>query len=440
MIRCAFFPEWPEQASALQSAAPALLWRLFVGACVGPISAWRSSNSLSSIQPARPGFRCTAQFEFADTLPMYHGTWSPPCPHAYLGAHPALRITIVALNTGDVTHERPCPFRSRSLTWPRLFRAATRLTPSAIPWRWRQHVERLGLQALLAGEHHNISGVASSAAAVLIGHVRQAIRRTLRGPGRAASWLPSHAPLVIAEQFGTLEIAVPGPYRLGAGPVRPAAMVPPSTRCAGGPAGSLEFPALVEELRGFLAASQPGQLVVRAIPGEGAGISSTIWLLGSSDFGARLAAELGLPFSFRGAFLAAGHGGNAACTGILCKPSATLARPYAMIRRARGGGRIRRGRLSANRPPKQLKFLSLVRWPSPAIAAAGPRVWTAYRNEWEREAVNQRQALPSWAEPDTVKRRLEALVAETEADEIMIVSDFFDIADRLRSFEYCHRP
>lgn len=205
-------------------------------------------------------------------------------------------------------------------------------------------------------------------------------------------------------------------------------MAPRSTRCAA-PRSGLEFPALVEELRGFLAPSRPGQ-PVRAIPGEGLDIP--IWLLGSSDFSARLAAELGLPFSFAGHFSPEGMAAMRLYRHLF-KPSETLARPYAMIGvpvvAAPTDEEARR--LSTT---QQLKFLSLVRGnrlqlQPPVDSMDG--LW----NEWEREAVNQRLGAAIVGGPETVKRRLEALVAETEADEVMIVSDFYDIADRLRSFE-----
>ena len=289
-----------------------------------------------------------------------------------------------------------------------------------------QHVERLGYKRFWLAEHHNINGVASSATAVLIGHIA-GHTSTLR-VGSGGVMLPNHAPLIIAEQFGTLETLYPGRIDLGLGRA-PGSDGATQHALRRGPRSGLEFPALVEELRGFLAPSRPGQ-PVRAIPGEGLDIP--IWLLGSSDFSARLAAELGLPFSFAGHFSPEGMAAMRLYRHLF-KPSETLTRPYAMI-----GVPVvaaptdeEAQRLSTT---QQLKFLSLVRGNrlqlQPPVDSMD-ELW----NEWEREAVNQRLGAAIVGGPETVKRRLEALVAETEADEVMIVSDFYDIADRLRSFE-----
>ena len=168
---------------------------------------------------------------------------------------------------------------------------------------------------------------------------------------------------------------------------------------------------------------------MRAIPGEGLDIP--IWLLGSSDFSARMAAELGLPFSFAGHFSPEGMAAMRLYRHLF-KPSATLSKPYSMI----GVPVIAAETDEAARfqaTTQELKFLS---WCVATGCSCSRRssmdgVW----NEWERAAVEQRLGAAIVGGPDTVKRKLEALVAETEADEVMIVSDFFDIRDRLRSFE-----
>ncbi|MBR8654522.1 LLM class flavin-dependent oxidoreductase [Achromobacter sp. Marseille-Q0513] len=289
-----------------------------------------------------------------------------------------------------------------------------------------QQAERLGYNRFWLAEHHNINGVASSATAVLIGHVA-AHTKTLR-VGSGGVMLPNHAPLIIAEQFGTLETLYPGRIDLGLGRA-PGSDGATQHALRRGPRSGLEFPALVEELRGFLAPSRPGQ-PVRAIPGEGLDIP--IWLLGSSDFSARMAAELGLPFSFAGHFSPEGMAAMRLYRHLF-KPSATLSKPYSMI----GVPVIAAETDEAARfqaTTQELKFLSLVRGnrlqlQPPVESMDG--VW----NEWERAAVEQRLGAAIVGGPDTVKRKLEALVAKTEADEVMIVSDFFDIRDRLRSFE-----
>src|ERR1700729_1467825 len=158
-----------------------------------------------------------------------------------------------------------------------------------------QHVEKLGYKRYWLAEHHSIAGLACSATPVLIGHVAAATKTIRVGSGGVM--LPNHAPLVVAEQFGTLEALYPGRIDLGLG------------RAPGGDYQTMralrrdlsgdEFPVLLEELRAYLGPEKPGQ-PVKAIPGQGSNVPIT--LLGSSDFSARLAATLGLPFAFAAHF------------------------------------------------------------------------------------------------------------------------------------------
>src|SRR3954454_16591450 len=157
-------------------------------------------------------------------------------------------------------------------------------------------VERLGYRRIWVAEHHNIPGVASSATAVLIGAIADATSTIRVGSG--GIMLPNHAPLVVAEQFGTLEALHPGRIDLGLG------RAPGTDHVTGwalrrNPKGGVDFAEEVAELREFLAPAQPGQRV-RAIPGAGADVA--VWLLGSSTYGAALAAQLGLPFAFASHF------------------------------------------------------------------------------------------------------------------------------------------
>ena len=160
-----------------------------------------------------------------------------------------------------------------------------------------QHVEQLGYKRYWLAEHHSIAGLACSATPVLIGHVAAATKTIRVGSGGVM--LPNHAPLVVAEQFGTLEALYPGRIDLGLG------------RAPGGDFLTMralrrdlrqsgdDFPALLEELRTYLGPEKPGQ-VVKAIPGQGSNVPIT--LLGSSGFSAQLAATLGLPFAFAAHF------------------------------------------------------------------------------------------------------------------------------------------
>ncbi|WP_026637902.1 LLM class flavin-dependent oxidoreductase [Bordetella petrii] len=289
-----------------------------------------------------------------------------------------------------------------------------------------QHVERWGYKRFWLAEHHNITGVASSATAVLIGHV--AARTSTLRVGSGGIMLPNHAPLIIAEQFGTLESLFPGRIDLGLGRA-PGSDGATQHALRRGPRSGLEFPALLDELRAFLAPERPGQSV-RAIPG--AGLDIPIWLLGSSDFSARLAAELGLPFSFAGHFSPEGMAAMRLYRHLF-KPSATLSRPYAMI-----GVPVIAADTDEHAhylaTTQQLKFLSLVRGNrlqlQPPVASMDG-LW----NEWEQHAVEQKLAASIVGGPATVKAGLQALIAQTEADEVMIVSDFYRHADRLRSYE-----
>lgn len=289
-----------------------------------------------------------------------------------------------------------------------------------------QHVERWGYNRFWLAEHHNITGVASSATAVLIGHVA-GHTSTLR-VGSGGVMLPNHAPLIIAEQFGTLETLYPGRIDLGLGRA-PGSDGATQQALRRGPRSGLEFPALLDELRAYFAPTRPGQ-AVRAIPGEG--LNVPIWLLGSSDFSARLAAELGLPFSFAGHFSPEGMAAMRLYRHLF-KPSDVLKRPYAMIGVPVVAAETD-DEAQFQATTQQQKFLSLVRGnrlPVQPPVKSMDGLW----NQFEQEAVNQRLAASIVGGPETVKRKLEALVAQTEADEVMIVSDFFAHADRLRSFE-----
>ncbi|ARP81306.1 LLM class flavin-dependent oxidoreductase [Bordetella genomosp. 8] len=289
-----------------------------------------------------------------------------------------------------------------------------------------RHVESLGYNRFWLAEHHNINGIASSATAVLIGHVA-AHTHTIR-VGSGGVMLPNHASLIIAEQFGTLESLFPGRIDLGLG--RAPGSDGLTQRALGrDPRSGMNFPTQLEELRAYFRPAHPTQ-AVRAIPGEG--LNVPIWLLGSSDFSARLAAQLGLPFSFAGHFSPEGMAAMQLYRHLF-QPSDVLDRPYSMI-----GVPIIAADTDAEAQrqstTQQQKFLSVVRGhrlqlQPPVDDMSG--LW----DQWEKAAVQQRLGASIVGGPETVKRELEALVARTQADEVMIVSDFYDPADRLRSYE-----
>src|ERR1700719_1881460 len=189
-----------------------------------------------------------------------------------------------------------------------------------------QHVERLGYKRYWLAEHHSIAGLACSATPVLIGHVAAATKSIRVGSGGVM--LPNHAPLVVAEQFGTLEALYPGRIDLGLG------------RAPGGDFETMralrrdlgqsgdDFPALLQELRTYLGPEKPGQ-VVRAIPGQGSNVPIT--LLGSSGFSAQLAGMLGLPFAFAAHFAPEGLRAAAQLYQDQFRPSEVLRKAYLMV-------------------------------------------------------------------------------------------------------------
>jgi luciferase family oxidoreductase group 1 len=290
-----------------------------------------------------------------------------------------------------------------------------------------QHAERWGYRRFWLAEHHNMTGIASAATAVLIGHVA-GNTQTIR-VGSGGIMLPNHAPLVIAEQFGTLENLYPGRIDLGLG--RAAGCDPMTAHILGrGPHAGDRFPELVRELRGFLGPVLPNQRV-QAVPGGGTQVP--IWLLGSSTFSAHLAATLGLPFAFAGQFAPQMMLEALEVYREYFQPSATLERPYAMV-----GLPV----LAAD-TDEQAEFLAtsarqrilrLIRGQpifTPPPIASMEDLW----NPAEQRAVAAHLGAAVIGSPVTVERRLRELLEATQADELILHSDFYRLEDRLHSYE-----
>jgi luciferase family oxidoreductase group 1 len=289
-----------------------------------------------------------------------------------------------------------------------------------------RHAEEWGYHRYWLAEHHNMPGIASAATSVVIGHVAGVTKRIRVGAG--GIMLPNHAPLIIAEQFGTLESLYPGRIDLGLGRAPGTDMrTARALRRFLGSSGDT-FPDDVRELQEYFAGNDER---VRAIPG--AGLNVPLYLLGSSDFSARLAAELGLPFAFASHFAPEYLHYSLQLYRRDFKPSATLAAPYVIV----GAGlyaaetdeEARRLATSA-----QLQVLSLIRgeprkMPPPVDSMDG--LWTAA----EQAAIEQRMQYAAIGSAGTVRRQLAELVAATRADEIMLVGQIYDHAARLRSFE-----
>ena len=291
-----------------------------------------------------------------------------------------------------------------------------------------QRAEQWGYKRFWLAEHHSIPGLACSATPVLIGHVAAATRTIRVGSGGVM--LPNHAPLVVAEQFGTLEALYPGRIDLGLG------------RAPGGDFHTMralrrdsrqtgdDFPDLLDELRAYLSPDKPGQ-VVHAIPGQGSNVPIT--LLGSSNFSAQLAAHLGLPFAFAAHFAPDYLYAAADVYRRQFRPSAALREPYLII-----GVQIIAAETDAAArrlfTTPQQRFLHLIRNQPvellPPVDSMDP-LWTA----WEREAVESKLSAAIVGSEATVKAAIDKLVRETEADELIIVTDTYDPQARLDSYQ-----
>ncbi len=291
-----------------------------------------------------------------------------------------------------------------------------------------QHAEKWGYHRYWLAEHHNLPGIASAATSVVIGHVAGATKQIRVGAG--GIMLPNHAPLVIAEQFGTLESLYPGRIDLGLGRAPGSdQLTARALRRYLGSSGDT-FPQDLLELQSYFRPAAPGQRVT-AVPG--AGLNVPLYLLGSSDFSARLAAELGLPFAFASHFAPAYLQVALDIYRREFTPSVARQQPYVMIGvglfAAETDDEARRFFTSA-----QLQFLNLVRGRPGKL----PPPVDSMENRWspaERAAVEERTRYSAVGSPETVRRRLEELIDETAADEVIATAQIFDHGARLRSFE-----
>ncbi|PID00858.1 LLM class flavin-dependent oxidoreductase [Sporosarcina sp. P29] len=292
-----------------------------------------------------------------------------------------------------------------------------------------QHAEDWGFNRYWLAEHHNMPGVASSATSIIIGHVAQETKDIRVGSGGVM--LPNHAPLVIAEQFGTLDAMYPNRIDLGLGRAPGSDQATAYALRRTLQSGGEDFPQQVEELRKYFAGNPTDR--VRAFPGAGQNVP--IWLLGSSGFSAQLSAELGLPFSFASHFAPQFMMQALQIYHQNFRPSKDLQKPYAMM-----GVNL----IAADTDEKaqylatsmQQQFLNIRQGKmtqfSPPIEDINA-VWSPF----EQEAVAQQSQAPSViiGSPETVKRKLEEFVEMTKADELIISSGIFDHEERLRSYE-----
>lgn len=292
-----------------------------------------------------------------------------------------------------------------------------------------QHVERLGHKRYWLAEHHSIAGLACSATSLLIGHVASATKTIRVGSGGVM--LPNHAPLVVAEQFGTLDALYPGRIDLGLG------------RAPGGDLQTMralrrdlgqngdDFPALLDELQAYLVPEKPGQLV-KAIPGQGSNVPIT--LLGSSLFSAQLAASEGLPFAFAAHFAPDYLYAAARVYRETFRPSKTLREPHLILALQVVVAETDAAAKRLFTTPQQ-RFLRLIRNQPVELLPPVDSMDTRWQ-DWERSAVESKMRAAVVGSQSTVKSGLENIVAETGADEVIAVTDMYEHADRLKSYEF----
>lgn len=291
-----------------------------------------------------------------------------------------------------------------------------------------RHAEAWGYKRFWLAEHHNMTGIASSATAVAIGFVAEGTSTIRVGAG--GIMLPNHAPLVVAEQFGTLESLYPGriDLALGRAPGTDQATARALRRDFSNSAD--RFPQDVMEIQRYFGTAEPGQ-AVRAVPGEG--LNVPMWILGSSLFGAQLAAHLGLPFGFASHFAPTHLMEALKLYRALFKPSPTCPRPYVLagynVFAADSAAAARRLFTSA-----QQQFVLLRRGqagPLPPPRDSMDGFWTPA----EKFGVEQMLACTAVGTPDMVEESIRTFIEETGVDEVIVASQIFDHRARLRSFE-----
>ena len=290
-----------------------------------------------------------------------------------------------------------------------------------------QVAESLGYRRYWLAEHHNMPGIASAATAVLIGHVAGATTTIRVGAG--GIMLPNHAPLQVAEQFGTLASLYPGRIDLGLGRA-PGTDIAATRALRRYYAAAEEFPADVVELLQYFEPVQPGQQV-RAVPG--AGVAVETWILGSSLFGAQLAARLGLPYAFASHFAPEMLEQALAVYRATFRPSSRLARPHVMLALnvVAADSDAEAQRLFTS---QQLGFINLRRGRPGLVQPPVDDITTVSTPE-ERAGVDRALACAVIGAPETVARGVAAFVARHLPDELMLTANVFDHAARLRSFE-----
>jgi luciferase family oxidoreductase group 1 len=290
-----------------------------------------------------------------------------------------------------------------------------------------QHAERWGYTRFWVAEHHNMIGVASAATSLVIGYLAGGTRTIRIGAG--GIMLPNHSPLVVAEQFGTLDALYPGRIDLGLG--RAPGTDQRTLRALRRDAMSAEsFPQDVVELQSYLGPLKPGQ-AVQAVPGAGSNVP--LWILGSSTYGAQLAAALGLPYAFASHFAPDDLMPALELYRSQFKPSAQLAKPHAMV-----AANVITAATDAEArrifPSAQQAFTNLLRNTRGKLHPPIDDI-ERYWSPAEKAHASRMLACAFVGSPDTVRAGLEDFIATTGADEIIVAAAVYDHAARLRSYE-----
>jgi luciferase family oxidoreductase group 1 len=290
-----------------------------------------------------------------------------------------------------------------------------------------RHVERLGYRRFWLAEHHNMIGIASAATAVVIGYVAGGTSTIRVGAG--GIMLPNHSPLVVAEQFGTLATLYPGRIDLGLGRA-PGTDQQTLRALRRTPVSAETFPQDVLELQALLGPLKPGQ-TVQAVPGTDTNVP--LWILGSSLFGAQLAAMLGLPYAFASHFAPEALMPALAMYREKFQPSAQLDRPYAMVGvnviAADTDAEARRLFTSA-----QQAFANMLRGARGRLPPPIDDIET-YWTPMERMHASAMLSCSVVGSPETVRNGVRDLVARTNADELIVAAAIFDHEARMRSYE-----
>ena len=291
-----------------------------------------------------------------------------------------------------------------------------------------RHAEQWGYRRYWLAEHHNMPGIASAATAVVIGAVGAATHTIRVGSG--GIMLPNHAPLVVAEQFGTLESLFPGRVDLGVGRAPGTDQSTAAALRRNAEVDGDDFPRELTALMAYFRPPQPGQRI-QAVPG--AGLKVPIYILGSSLFGAQVAAALGLPYAFASHFAPADMMDAIALYRARFRPSDQLEKPYVML-----GVNV----FAAETDDEARRLFTSVQQAFVRLRRGEPSRLPPPVNDVEKLLTPAEQAMLGKAlsvsfigTPDMVRRGLESFVARTAADELIVVSQIFDHGARLRSYE-----